>query len=142
MRMPSFRSMQQAWEHNVTIPDIKSATDGQLREGYKKLKRELECRGILEKNSGSLSGELELLQTAYVEGRFAAGDQVVPIDPDKHPLRSGCCAYDSAVIVSVVPFVLVSVGSDMRWESTVKPWHFRKVGVVTAEVLERCTVRL
>ena len=32
------------------------------------------------------------------------------------PLRSGCEAYDEAVVVSVSPFILTSRAGDMRWD--------------------------
>ncbi|MEB5557010.1 hypothetical protein GOP97_14675 [Vibrio cholerae] len=69
------------------------------------------------------------------------GDVVAPIKAD-YQLASGCGRYDSAVVVSVEPFVLVSHASDMRWQSTVKREQFKIVGKVEGEALEACMKRL
>lgn len=43
---------------------------------------------------------------------------------DGQLLHSGAGAYQSAVVVSVDPFVLVSLGGDMLWNATVERRHF------------------
>ena len=43
---------------------------------------------------------------------------------DGQNLHSGSCAYGAAVVVQVEPLVLVSEGTDMRWESTVQDVEF------------------
>ncbi|MFH0225126.1 hypothetical protein ACGRPS_11250 [Vibrio furnissii] len=69
------------------------------------------------------------------------GDVVAPIKPD-YQLASVCGRYESAVVVSVEPFVLVSHASDMRWQSTVKREQFKIVGTVEGDDLARCLTRL
>ncbi|MBT2909660.1 hypothetical protein PL84_03570 [Vibrio anguillarum] len=73
--------------------------------------------------------------------KVAVGDVVEPIKHD-YQLASGCGRYDSAVVVSVEPFVLVSHAADMRWQSTVKREQFKIVGKVEGEALEACMKRL
>ncbi|PNG65018.1 hypothetical protein CRN61_17725 [Vibrio vulnificus] len=69
------------------------------------------------------------------------GDVVEPIKPD-YQLASGCIRYESAVVVSVEPFVLVSHAADMRWQATVKREQFKIVGKVDGDDLARCLARL
>jgi hypothetical protein len=61
----------------------------------------------------------------------------------KHPmlLRSGCSAYDFAIVVSVAPFVLVSEEADMRWSATVEARDFRVIGTAKHDTLLRCMRR-
>lgn len=73
--------------------------------------------------------------------KVAVGDVVEPIKPD-YQLASGCGRYDSAVVVSVEPFVITSHAADMRWQSTVKREQFKIVGKVEGEALEACMKRL
>ena len=68
------------------------------------------------------------------------GEIVSPIG--LHQLRSGCSVYDVAVVVQSDPLVLVSTGTDMRWESSINPENFHAVGVATDEQLTRCMSRL
>lgn len=56
-------------------------------------------------------------------------------------LRSGAEQYARAVVVSMKPFVLVSVDADMRWESTVTPDEFLPVGRATPQTLAKCMTR-
>jgi hypothetical protein len=56
--------------------------------------------------------------------QFNVGDFVLPHVNSGHQLRSGCEAYEDAVVVSIDPFVLVSEEGDMRWEGTVKREDF------------------
>ncbi len=51
-----------------------------------------------------------------------AGDVVVP-KAGKH-LISGAGVYSCAVCVSVSPLILVSLGGDMRWSSTISASDF------------------
>ncbi|HFQ5056275.1 TPA: hypothetical protein ACGU7J_001657 [Vibrio vulnificus] len=69
------------------------------------------------------------------------GDVVAPIRPDYH-LARGRCRYETAVVVSVEPFVLVSHAADRRWQSTVKRERFKIVGTVEGDDLARCLTRL
>lgn len=55
------------------------------------------------------------------------GDLVKSVHPGFH-LRSGCSAYDDAVVASLEPFVLISREGDMRWSSTIAPYYFEKTG--------------
>ncbi|CCO46690.1 conserved hypothetical protein [Vibrio nigripulchritudo SOn1] len=73
--------------------------------------------------------------------KVVVGDVVEPIKTD-YQLASGCSRYDNAVVASVEPFVLVSHGADMRWQSTVKREQFKIVGKVEGETLEACMKRL
>lgn len=73
--------------------------------------------------------------------KVAVGDVVVPIKPDYH-LARGRCSYESAVVVSVEPFVLVSHAADRRWQSTVKRERFKIVGTVEGDDLALCLTRL
>ncbi|HFG1935081.1 TPA: hypothetical protein ACGF3Q_001510 [Vibrio cholerae] len=72
---------------------------------------------------------------------FSVGDVVAPIKPD-YQLASGCGRYESAVVVSVEPFVLVSHAADMRWQSTVKREQFKIIGKVKGDDLSHCLARL
>lgn len=69
------------------------------------------------------------------------GDVVAPIKPD-YQLASGCGRYDSAVVISVEPFVITSHAADMRWQSTVKREQFKIIGNVEGEDLDKCMKRL
>lgn len=39
---------------------------------------------------------------------------------DGMQLRSGCCAYNIAIVISICPFAIASKDGDMLWQSTVK----------------------
>ena len=71
---------------------------------------------------------------------LAYGDIVEPISP-AHQLHSGCNWYDSAVVMSVEPFVLVSKETDMRWSCTVSAENFRKIGTASEEQMKLCQRR-
>lgn len=81
-----------------------------------------------------------LLSAVHGGHSLRVGDLVSPAI-GHGPLRSGASHYERAVVVNLNPFVLVSEGCDMRWEATVRPEHFVKVGragwVVTALCLRR-----
>lgn len=70
------------------------------------------------------------------------GNIVQPLHPQSQPLRSGAEWYPHAIVVQVKPLVLVSEGTDMRWESTVQDRKFVVLGTASAELLERCMKRL
>ena len=72
---------------------------------------------------------------------FNVGHMVEPINND-HTLRSGAGYYSSAVVVSVEPFILVSIGADMKWSSTVVPEGFKIVGIANEETLNKCLERI
>jgi len=61
---------------------------------------------------------------------------------DGQYLRSGGAVYSTAIVVQVSPLVLVSPGTDMRWESTVQDVEFSVIGQATSDQLERCQSRL
>jgi hypothetical protein len=67
-------------------------------------------------------------------------DVVVPVSP-KFQLASGGSIYTHAIVVSEMPFVLASEQGDMRWESTVKPEHFKVVGDTHDLIMKRCLHR-
>jgi hypothetical protein len=56
-------------------------------------------------------------------------------------LRSGAEAYPGAVVVSINPFVLVSVDGDMMWHSH-QAEDFYQVGYATAEMTKAVKARL
>ena len=61
---------------------------------------------------------------------------------DGQNLHSGSCAYGAVVVVQVEPLVLVSEGTDMRWEGTVQDVEFEVVGQTTEGHLNKCLKRL
>ncbi|HAS6095351.1 TPA: hypothetical protein I7145_11955 [Vibrio vulnificus] len=93
-----------------------------------------------ERAEGDTSRRLVKFEEAKLR-KVAVGDVVAPIKPD-YQLASGSGRYESAVVVSVEPFVLVSHASDMRWQSTVKREQFKIVGKVEGDDLARCLTRL
>jgi len=64
-----------------------------------------------------------------------AGDIVE--NKNGEPLRSGCTAYPTAIVVSVDPFILESHGATMRWSETVSASQFDVVGEYINFDLER-----
>lgn len=96
------------------------------------------------KMAGTAEGDTSRRLIKFEEAKLrkvAVGDVVEPIKPD-YQLASGCGRYDSAVVVSVEPFVITSHAADMRWQSTVKREQFKIVGKVEGEALEACMKRL
>jgi hypothetical protein len=75
-----------------------------------------------------------------ITNTFTVGDVVEQIN-GAH-LRSGSNSYDIAIVVSAVPFVLVSECADMKWSATVKPEDFVCIGVADPSVLHKCMKRL
>lgn len=57
-------------------------------------------------------------------------------------LASGAARYDCAVVISMTPFILTSLASDMRWSATVQPDQFAVSGQADAATLARCLRRL
>lgn len=45
----------------------------------------------------------------------------VVIRKDGWCFRSGCSAYEQAVVISLDPFTIASIEGDMLWRSTIKP---------------------
>lgn len=73
--------------------------------------------------------------------RFKVGDIVEPVPGSGYYLRSGASAYNDAVVVSVVPFVLVSRGADMRWSATSDARFLQKAGEAFDTLLAKCMAR-
>jgi hypothetical protein len=69
------------------------------------------------------------------------GDIVEPSNPGR-ALRSGCNAYNFAIVVQAEPLILVSEEADMKWSATVKPEHFNAIGTASDEQLAKCMTRL
>ena len=61
------------------------------------------------------------------------GDIVVPKDID-HCLRSGCGAYDFAVVIRLDPFEMVSEYGDMKWV-TKDPGNYKSIGIANDELM-------
>jgi hypothetical protein len=73
---------------------------------------------------------------------FRLGDIVEPDDKKQHILACGSGTYAYAVVVSMDPFVMVSVDADMLWRME-KPEHYVKVDHVTdPKTLATCLNRL
>ena len=72
--------------------------------------------------------------------KLYVGDLVAP-NSTGYSLASGCSYYDQAVVVCINPFVLVSEGGDMRW-NTLDPENYKAVGYADAETLKRCIDRM
>lgn len=68
------------------------------------------------------------------------GDIVEPIDKNR-PLFDNSKTYKSAVVCSVLPFILVSECTDMRWNKR-EQHQFKVVGTALPEVLKKCLNRL
>lgn len=70
------------------------------------------------------------------------GNIVKPTKESGFYLVSGGQWYDEAVIISLEPFVLTSLESDMRWEYTIKKENFEVIGNVGETTLRICNCRL
>ena len=70
------------------------------------------------------------------------GSIVKPTDESGFFLRSGCENYQEAVVISMDPFVLTSLESDMRWQHTIKREYFYVVGQADESTLAKCMRRL
>lgn len=67
------------------------------------------------------------------------GDVVVP--RGTKVLASGCGIYNCAIIVSIYPFVLVSVEGDMLWAKTVHEYEFMSLCQADKEIVDRAAKR-
>lgn len=74
------------------------------------------------------------------------GDVVIPanLGYDSFQLASGGSRYTFAICISVDPFVLVSSGSDMRWETTIagKEHMFASLCKADDKIIENCMRRI
>lgn len=70
------------------------------------------------------------------------GNIVKPTSESGFILASGCGRYSEAVVISEEPFVLTSLESDMRWESTIKKEDFEVIGEADNSTLKKCNRRL
>ena len=70
------------------------------------------------------------------------GDLVEPSKESGYILRDSLSQYNEAVVISVNPFMLVSVDSGMLWEATVKIEDFNITGKVDKKILNGCLRRL
>lgn len=76
----------------------------------------------------------------YAFDRFRIGDRLARVDGE--PLRSGAETFDSAIVVSTEPLVLVSDDTTMKWESTLVASEFKSIAFVSRELVEKCRARL
>lgn len=74
--------------------------------------------------------------------KLEIGSIVKPTKESKFILRSGSGQYDSAIVVSIDPFVLVSEETDMRWSATIKKEYFEVIGTTDDMHLKQCMHRL
>lgn len=81
-----------------------------------------------------------MLRTALIQV-LEVGSIVRSKNPDRDPLHCGSGTYLEAIVVSIEPFVMVSVDTSMRW-STWTPDRIVPVATADAELLERCRKRL
>lgn len=61
---------------------------------------------------------------------------------DGKSLRSGTEAYRQAVVISIEPFVMCSMGADMRWQYTVAKEDFIAIGLASNTTFQKCLKRL
>ena len=71
-----------------------------------------------------------------------AGNIVKPTKESGFVLACGSGWYSEAVVISEDPFILTSLESDMRWESTIKKENFEVIGEATKAMLKKCNRRL
>ena len=86
-------------------------------------------------------GKKHGVSASFSNDLLCVGDEVKP-RYEEVVLASGCGRYPTAIVVSIEPFVLVSLESDMRWERTVEPSDFMVAGKANAKTLEKCMRRL
>lgn len=70
------------------------------------------------------------------------GSIVKPTKESGYVLRSGCGAYNAAVVISEDPFILTSIESDMKWQATIKKEYFEVIGQADKAILAKCKRRL
>lgn len=68
------------------------------------------------------------------------GDIVEPIDKNR-PLFDSTRTYKSAVVCSVMPFILVSECTNMRWNKR-EQHQFNVTGTASPETLKQCLNRV
>ena len=69
------------------------------------------------------------------------GDLVEPKKESNYILRDSLSQYNEAVVISIEPFMLTSIDSNMLWEATVKIEDFITTGKVSMETLKTCMRR-
>lgn len=74
--------------------------------------------------------------------KFMVGDIVETKNENNFKLHCSTIIYDSAVVVSLEPFTLVSKCTSMKWVSTVKKEYFNVVGKADKNILQRCKGRI
>lgn len=74
------------------------------------------------------------------ERNFDIGDVVQSIGVNR--LISGFSNYNCAVVASLNPFILISEGGDMKWESMVESYQFEKIGEASHQVMKNVMNRL
>lgn len=84
----------------------------------------------------------DIMDKKYDEARVVmeVGEIIVPTPG--YNLRSGCDAYDFAIVIQVEPLIAVSEETDMRWESTIDRENYKAIGKANAEAVEACMRRL
>ena len=70
------------------------------------------------------------------------GNIVKPTKESGFILACGSGWYSEAVVISEEPFVLTSLESDMRWESTIKKEDFEVIGKADKATMKKCNRRL
>ena len=70
------------------------------------------------------------------------GNIVKPTKESGFILACGSGWYSEAVVISEEPFVLTSLESDMRWESTIKKEDFQVIGEADKATFKKCNRRL
>lgn len=73
---------------------------------------------------------------------ISVGNIVRPTKESGFILASGCGWYLEAVVVSVNPFILTSLESDMKWSCSIKQEDFEVIGIADEATLELCKQRL
>lgn len=115
-----------------------------LRVGTKELSIWLLCAWLsideLESIAKFWDERLSPEEKSAIESLIQVGDIVRR--KDGRELRSGCCAYGAAIVISREPFILVSQDADMMWSSTVDARDFFTTGKATPEQLVRAAQRL
>jgi len=82
----------------------------------------------------------DIVKNLFDDERFQIGDVVCRKDGDF--LRSGCSAFNMAIVISLDPFAIVSEAGDMLWQNSVVPLDFRVKGKASKSVLDICMRRL
>ena len=117
-----------------------------LMQGHELMQAIEECGASVELTAavikaGELLEEVDKLVDILLTSKFKIGDLVRPKD-EKQILISGCNQYQSAVVISLSPFILTSLDSDMRWAMTIVPNDFEIIGTVDKKILDHCKRRI